>query len=333
MTGDRMRRVDEAMREVLSGAITSEIKDPRVGFVTVTAVETSPDLRHARVFVSVLGDDTVRRRSMAGLRVRARLPAAARRVRAAPQEHADAALPLRRLDRPRDADRRAGRARRARRRELRERRRLLADAAARRAARRGQVPADHPRAPRRRRGRLAGGDAAGADRARQGRARVRGRRRVPAALRVPLHPARGARHRAARRPLRARAGVPGLRQHRPHAGRRPQARGPPDPQHRPPPRQHALRHGQPRRPGRLVHGGDGVGPDAGARRGADAGRSPRRCTSAWSPTRAASCTRTRARGRTRWPPRCSSRASTRTRSTGGCTRGSRRASSSCWRAG
>ena len=63
-----MRRVDEAMREVLSGAITSEIKDPRVGFVTVTAVETSPDLRHARVYVSVLGDDAVRERSLAGLR-------------------------------------------------------------------------------------------------------------------------------------------------------------------------------------------------------------------------------------------------------------------------
>ena len=67
MAGDRMRRVDEAMREVLSGAITSEIKDPRVGFVTVTAVETSPDLRHARVFVSVLGEEKVRRRSMDGL--------------------------------------------------------------------------------------------------------------------------------------------------------------------------------------------------------------------------------------------------------------------------
>ena len=68
MSGGRMRRVDEAMREVLSGAITSELKDPRVGFVTVTAVETSPDLRHARVFVSVLGDSGVRRRSMDGLR-------------------------------------------------------------------------------------------------------------------------------------------------------------------------------------------------------------------------------------------------------------------------
>ena len=42
MTGGRMRRVDEAVREVLSGAITQELKDPRVGFVTVTAVETSP---------------------------------------------------------------------------------------------------------------------------------------------------------------------------------------------------------------------------------------------------------------------------------------------------
>ena len=67
MTGGRMRRVDEAMREVLSAAITTEIKDPRVGFVTVTAVETSLDLRHARVYVSVLGEEPVRRRSMDGL--------------------------------------------------------------------------------------------------------------------------------------------------------------------------------------------------------------------------------------------------------------------------
>jgi ribosome-binding factor A len=68
MTADRMRRVDEAMREVLSDAITSELKDPRVGFTTVTAVQTSPDLRRARVYVSVLGDDAVRRRSLDGLR-------------------------------------------------------------------------------------------------------------------------------------------------------------------------------------------------------------------------------------------------------------------------
>ena len=62
-----MRRVDEAVREVLSDAISHRLKDPRVGFVTVTAVETAPDLRRARVFVSVLGDDGVRKRSMAGL--------------------------------------------------------------------------------------------------------------------------------------------------------------------------------------------------------------------------------------------------------------------------
>ena len=68
MSGDRMRRVDEAMREVLSDAITSEIKDPRVGFITVTAVDTSPDLRQARVFVSVLGTPSERRRSLQGLR-------------------------------------------------------------------------------------------------------------------------------------------------------------------------------------------------------------------------------------------------------------------------
>ena len=68
MTSDRMRRVDEAMREVLSGAITSELKDPRVGFVTVTAVQTTTDLRQARVYVSVLGADAVRRRSLDGLR-------------------------------------------------------------------------------------------------------------------------------------------------------------------------------------------------------------------------------------------------------------------------
>ena len=67
MTSDRMRRVNEAVREVLSGAITLELKDPRVGFVTVTAVETSPDLRHARVFVSVLGNPGERRRTLKAL--------------------------------------------------------------------------------------------------------------------------------------------------------------------------------------------------------------------------------------------------------------------------
>jgi ribosome-binding factor A len=68
MRGGRIRRVNEAMRAVLSDAIATDIKDPRVGFVTVTGVKTSPDLRHARVYVSVLGDDAVRESTLTGLR-------------------------------------------------------------------------------------------------------------------------------------------------------------------------------------------------------------------------------------------------------------------------
>jgi ribosome-binding factor A len=68
MSGDRMRRVDEAVREVLSDAVAKDLKDPRVGFVTVTDVRTSPDLRHARVYVSVLGTPEEREASLAGLR-------------------------------------------------------------------------------------------------------------------------------------------------------------------------------------------------------------------------------------------------------------------------
>jgi ribosome-binding factor A len=68
MTSERMRRVDEAVREVLSGAIAQDLKDPRVGFVTVTGVDTSPDLRHARVYVSVLGDERTRELTLEGLR-------------------------------------------------------------------------------------------------------------------------------------------------------------------------------------------------------------------------------------------------------------------------
>lgn len=55
MSTARMRRVDEALRQVIGDALAGELKDPRIGFVTVTDVRTSPDLRHARVFVSVLG--------------------------------------------------------------------------------------------------------------------------------------------------------------------------------------------------------------------------------------------------------------------------------------
>jgi ribosome-binding factor A len=74
MTTGRMRRVDEAIRQVIGDAVAGDLKDPRVGFVTVTDVRTSPDLSHARVYVSVLGarggPSSVEEReaSLAGLR-------------------------------------------------------------------------------------------------------------------------------------------------------------------------------------------------------------------------------------------------------------------------
>ena len=62
-----MRRVNEAVREVLSVRIAEGFNDPRIGFVTLTSVDTSPDLRHARVYVSVLGDESRRADTLAGL--------------------------------------------------------------------------------------------------------------------------------------------------------------------------------------------------------------------------------------------------------------------------
>ena len=63
-----MRRVNEVIREVLAAAITTEMKDPRIGFVTVTDVQTSPDLRASKVFVSVLGNESERDAALEGLR-------------------------------------------------------------------------------------------------------------------------------------------------------------------------------------------------------------------------------------------------------------------------
>jgi ribosome-binding factor A len=68
MAGPRMRRINEVLREVVGAAISSELSDPRIGFVTVTSVETSPDLRTAKVFVSVLGDEEEREATLSGLR-------------------------------------------------------------------------------------------------------------------------------------------------------------------------------------------------------------------------------------------------------------------------
>jgi ribosome-binding factor A len=64
----RMRRINEVLREVIGGAISSDLNDPRIGFVTVTSVETSPDLRTAKVFVSVLGSEEEREATIEGLR-------------------------------------------------------------------------------------------------------------------------------------------------------------------------------------------------------------------------------------------------------------------------
>jgi len=68
MASDRMRRVDEAIRQVVGDAVASDLKDPRVGFVTVTDVRTSADLSHARVYVSVLGEPHEREQTLEGLR-------------------------------------------------------------------------------------------------------------------------------------------------------------------------------------------------------------------------------------------------------------------------
>ena len=64
--GGRMRRVNEQLKQVLSEGI-SELKDPRIGFVTVTGVEATDDLREAKVFVSVMGSERKREQTLAAL--------------------------------------------------------------------------------------------------------------------------------------------------------------------------------------------------------------------------------------------------------------------------
>jgi ribosome-binding factor A len=63
----RTDRVDELLREEISALLTKEVADPRIGFATVTDVETSPDLRHARVWVSVIGQEADRRATLRAL--------------------------------------------------------------------------------------------------------------------------------------------------------------------------------------------------------------------------------------------------------------------------
>ena len=68
----RTERVADAMREAIAEMLVHGVKDPRIGMVTITAVAMSPDLRRARVYFSVLGDQAQRERSLAGLRSAAR---------------------------------------------------------------------------------------------------------------------------------------------------------------------------------------------------------------------------------------------------------------------
>jgi ribosome-binding factor A len=67
MQGKRLDRVNQLIKEEISTLLQRELKDPRLGFVTVTEVETSKDLRVAKVFVSVLGDERQWSASLAGL--------------------------------------------------------------------------------------------------------------------------------------------------------------------------------------------------------------------------------------------------------------------------
>jgi ribosome-binding factor A len=64
----RTDRIDQLLREEIGAIIARDIADPRVGFATITSVETTPDLRHAKVWVSVIGQPAERDATMAALR-------------------------------------------------------------------------------------------------------------------------------------------------------------------------------------------------------------------------------------------------------------------------
>ena len=68
MSNNRVRRLGELLKEEISKIIRREVKDPRIGFVSITDVEVSGDLRHAKVFVSVYGEEKEKKDTMEGLR-------------------------------------------------------------------------------------------------------------------------------------------------------------------------------------------------------------------------------------------------------------------------
>ncbi|RCW55698.1 MULTISPECIES: 30S ribosome-binding factor RbfA [Halanaerobium] len=67
MTNKRAIRVGELLKEEISQIVLREMKDPRIGFVSVTDVEVSGDLRHAKVFISVYGSDKEKEETLEGL--------------------------------------------------------------------------------------------------------------------------------------------------------------------------------------------------------------------------------------------------------------------------
>lgn len=64
----RTARINEQLRQEISLLIRSEVRDPRVGLATITAVEASPELDHARVYITTLGDDEEKEAAVEGLR-------------------------------------------------------------------------------------------------------------------------------------------------------------------------------------------------------------------------------------------------------------------------
>jgi len=68
MQGRRVDRIEEQLRMELSEIVEREIQDPRVHFVTMTRVKVTPDLGHARVFITVLGSEDERKKALQGLR-------------------------------------------------------------------------------------------------------------------------------------------------------------------------------------------------------------------------------------------------------------------------
>lgn len=64
---ERTARLDELLREEISAVLSREVDDPRIGFVTITDVEVSPDLRHASVWVSLIGPEAERRQQLRAL--------------------------------------------------------------------------------------------------------------------------------------------------------------------------------------------------------------------------------------------------------------------------